>query len=177
MGFGVAGIARRFLVWPSSMVWPANLVTTTVMYSLHNHQPADPAVTNGWRIGRYKFFLIVGLATFVWEWVPQVFAQFLQLFVLACFIAPENVVVNQIFGGQSGLGILPISFDWTTISGFLNSPLQTPAFAIANVAAGLLFMVLGAIGLAWGGPDYYRYLPIRFDPFFRMRSPICPCLS
>ncbi|KND86728.1 Sexual differentiation process protein isp4 [Tolypocladium ophioglossoides CBS 100239] len=160
MGFGVAGIARRFLVWPASMVWPANLVTTTVMYSLHNHESADPATSNGWRIGRYKFFLIVGLATFVWEWVPQVFAQFLQLFVLACFIAPENVVVNQVFGGQTGLGILPISFDWNTISGFLNSPLQTPAFAIANVAAGLGLMVIGAVGLAWGGPDYYRYLPI-----------------
>ncbi|POR31920.1 Sexual differentiation process protein isp4 [Tolypocladium paradoxum] len=160
MGFGVAGIARRFLVWPSSMVWPANLVTTTVMYSLHNHEPADPATSNGWRIGRYKFFLIVGLATFIWEWVPQVFAQFLQLFLLACFIAPENVVVNQIFGGQTGLGILPISFDWTTISGFLGSPLQTPAFAIANVAAGLLLMTVGAVGLAWGGPEYYRYLPI-----------------
>src|SRR5688572_28153881 len=29
MGFGLAGVARRFLVWPSAMVWPATLITTT----------------------------------------------------------------------------------------------------------------------------------------------------
>ncbi|KAK5998534.1 Sexual differentiation process protein isp4 [Cladobotryum mycophilum] len=160
MGFGIAGVSRRFLVWPSSMIWPATLVTSTVMHSLHDHKPADPAATNGWKIGRYSFFLFVALGTFVWEWVPQVFAQFLQVFTFACWIAPTNVVVNQLFGGVSGLGLIPISFDWSVISGFLGSPLQTPAFAIFNVAAGLLFALLGAVGLAYAGPEYYRYLPI-----------------
>jgi OPT family small oligopeptide transporter len=166
MGFGVAGVARRFLVWPSSMVWPAVLITTTVMYSLHDHSPADPAMTNGWKIGRYSFFLIVAAGTFVWEWVPQVFAQFLQLFMFPCWIAPNNVVVNQIFGGNTGLGLLPISFDWSIISGFLLSPLQTPAFAIANVAAGIFVMLLGIIGLAYAGPEFYRYLPLSANQNF-----------
>ena len=133
------------------------------MYSLHDHSPSDPAATHGWRIGRYKFFLLVAGCTFVYEWIPEVFAQFLQIFTFVCWIAPNNVVVNQVFGGQTGLGLIPISFDWSTISGFLLSPLQTPAFAIANVGAGVLFMMLGCIGLAYGGPDFYRYLPIRYD--------------
>ncbi|KAK2616194.1 hypothetical protein QQS21_000826 [Conoideocrella luteorostrata] len=160
MGFGVAGIARRFLVWPSSMIWPSTLITSTVMHSLHNHEPADPAITNGWRMGRYTFFLIVAGGTFVWEWFPQVFAQFLQLFLFATWIAPNNVAVNQVFGGNSGLGLLPITFDWSIISGFLLSPLQTPAFALLNVAGGLFICTIGAIGLAYAGPDFYRYLPI-----------------
>jgi OPT family small oligopeptide transporter len=166
MGFGLAGVARRFLVWPSAMVWPATLITTTVMYSLHDHSKSDPAVTNGWSIGRYKFFLIASIATFVWEWVPQVFAVFLQLFMFPIWIAPSNVVVNQIFGGQTGLGILPISFDWSVISGFLLSPLQTPAFAIFNVGAGILIMFIGVIGLAWAGPEYFRYLPLSANQNF-----------
>ncbi|KAK5998758.1 Sexual differentiation process protein isp4 [Cladobotryum mycophilum] len=160
MGFGIAGISRRFLVWPSSMVWPAVLITTTVMHSLHDHTPSDPALTNGWKIGRYSFFLIVACSTFVWEWFPQVIAQFLQLFMFPTWIAKNNVVVNQIFGGNSGLGLIPISFDWSIISGYLLSPLQTPAFAIANVAAGVFIMLLGIIGLAYGGPEYYKYLPL-----------------
>lgn len=160
MGFGLAGIARRFLVWPSAMVWPATLIITTVMYSLHDHSRSDPATTNGWSIGRYKFFLTAALLTFIWEWVPQVFAVFLQLFMFPVWIAPNNVVVNQIFGGQTGLGILPISFDWSVIAGFLGSPLQTPAFAIFNVGAGIFVMFIGVIGLAWAGPEYYRYLPL-----------------
>jgi len=166
MGFGLAGVMRRFLIWPASMVWPATLITTTVMYSLHDHSASDPALTNGWKIGRYSFFLVVAISTFAYEWIPQVMAQFLQIFTFVCWIAPENVVVNQIFGGQTGLGILPISFDWNTISGFLLSPLQTPAFAIFNVGAGIIMMMVGCIGLAWAGPDFYRYLPISMNRNF-----------
>ncbi|KAH8647162.1 OPT oligopeptide transporter protein-domain-containing protein [Xylariales sp. PMI_506] len=169
MGFGMAGILRRFLVWPASMVWPANLIFTTVMYSLHDHSPSDPHSSNGWRIGRYKFFLLVGIGIFCWEWVPEVMATFLQVFTFICWIAPNNVVVNQVFGGQTGLGLAPISFDWSIINGFLGSPLQTPAFAVFNVAAGILLMVVGCIGLTWAGPEYMQYLPIsanvNFDHF------------
>lgn len=166
MGFGLAGISRRFLVWPSAMVWPGTLVTTTVMYSLHDHSKSDPTTTNVWRIGRYRFFLVMASITFVWEWVPQVFAIFLQLFMFPVWIAPSDVVVNQIFGGQTGLGILPISFDWSIISGFLLSPLQTPAFAIFNIGAGILIMFIGVIGLTWVGPAFYRYLPITANKNF-----------
>lgn len=160
MGFGIAGVARRFLIYPSAMVWPATLITAAVMYSLHDHSRTDPTTANGWGIGRYAFFLIVAGGTFVWEWVPQVFAQFLQIFNFACWIAPNNVVVNQLFGAQSGLGLIPISFDWSIISGFLGSPLQTPAFALVNVGFGLFLLTIGTVGLAFAGPEFYRYLPL-----------------
>ena len=166
MGFGLAGVLRRYLVWPAAMVWPATLITTTVMYSLHDHTPSDPALTNGWKIGRYRFFLIVGACVFVYEWIPEVFFIGLQMFTFVCWAAPDNVVVNQIFGGQTGLGLLPISFDWSVISGFLLSPLQTPAFAIANVGVGIIIMMLGCIGLAFAGPESYKYLPISINANF-----------
>lgn len=166
MGFGVAGVARRFLVWPSSMVWPATLITTTVMYSLHDHTPSDPSTTNGWKIGRYKLFLIVAAGCFVWEWIPQVFAPFLAYFAFACFAAPKNVIVNQLFGTSSGLGLIPITFDWSVVTAFLGSPLQSPGFALANIAFGLLIVTLGAVGLSFGGPEFYRYLPISANKNF-----------
>ena len=131
------------------------------MHSLHNHQATDPATANGWSIGRYKIFMIIASLTFVWEWVPEVFAQFLQYFLFPCWIWPNNVVVNQIFGGQTGIGLLPITFDWNVINGYLGSPLQTPAFAIANVGAGLMIMVIGIIGMGFAGPEYTKYLPLR----------------
>lgn len=192
MGFGLAGVMRRFLVWPAAMVWPATLIFATVMntyvicvpytfpparvdellivlHSLHDHSATDPSATNGWRIGRYKFFIIVAACTFCYEWIPQVIAQFLQIFTFACWIAPNNVLVNQLLGGQTGVGLIPISFDWSVISGFLGSPLQTPAFAISNVGIGIVVMMLGSIGLSFAGPEFYRYLPIsenaNFDHF------------
>jgi OPT family small oligopeptide transporter len=160
MGFGLAGISRRFLVWPAAMVWPATLVTTAVMNSLHDHRPSDPAASSGWKIGRYKFFMIVAACTFVYEWIPEVLAQFLQFFTFVVWIAPNNITVNQIFGGFTGLGLIPLSFDWATISAYLLSPLQTPAFAHFNVGAGLVFVFITCIGLYFGGPDFYKYLPI-----------------
>lgn len=107
MGFGLAGVMRRFLVWPAAMVWPATLIFSTVMSTLHDHSPTDPSATHGWKIGRYKFFLLVAASTFCYEWIPQVVAQFLQVFTFACWIAPNNVLVNQLLGGQTGVGLIP----------------------------------------------------------------------
>lgn len=36
MGFGLAGLCRRFLVYPSFCLWPASLVTIALNSSLHN---------------------------------------------------------------------------------------------------------------------------------------------
>src|SRR4051812_39128984 len=69
-GYGLAGLARRFLVWPAAMIWPANLVNATLFYALHDHSPSDPRRTNGWSIGRYKWFLVVFVGSFVWYWFP-----------------------------------------------------------------------------------------------------------
>jgi hypothetical protein len=58
-GYGLAGLARRFLVWPAAMIWPGDLVNTTLFYILHDDKPLDPTKTDGWRIGRYRWFLYV----------------------------------------------------------------------------------------------------------------------
>lgn len=109
-GYGLAGLARRFLVWPSSMIWPSDLVNCALFYTLHDHSPSDPAKTNGWKIGRYKLFLIISCAGFVYYWFPGWIFQGLSYFVWICWIAPENVVVNKLFGGYSGYGLFPLTF-------------------------------------------------------------------
>ena len=53
-GYGLAGLARRFLVWPAAMIWPANLVNTSLLYALHENSESKPPKTNGWTIGRYR---------------------------------------------------------------------------------------------------------------------------
>jgi len=58
-GYGLAGLTRRFLVWPAAMIWPGDLVNTTLFYILHDDMPLDPAKTDGWRMGRYRWFLYV----------------------------------------------------------------------------------------------------------------------
>lgn len=36
MGFGLAGLSRQFLVYPSYCIWPRSLATVALNQSLHN---------------------------------------------------------------------------------------------------------------------------------------------
>jgi OPT family small oligopeptide transporter len=161
MGFGMAGLLRRFLVWPAAMVWPATLITCTIMDSLHDHRTSDPSKTNGWSIGRYRFFLIVAGSAFLWHWVPFVIAPFLSyLGNFPTWAAPNNIAVNQVFGGVHGLGIIPLTLDWTIPTGWFMSPLQYPSFALINMGVGGLLFLLGIVGLGFASSEFYKYLPL-----------------
>ena len=76
-------------------------------------------------MSREKFFLLATLASFVWYWFPGYIFTALSIFNWVCWIAPNNVIVNQLFGYQSGLGMGFITFDWAMIS-FVGSPLVIP---------------------------------------------------
>lgn len=161
LGFGLAGVCRRFLVWPAAMIWPSNLVNTSLFYALHDHSAPDPVNTNGWRVSRYRFFLYVFLGAFVWYWFPGWIFQALSVFAIPTFIAPNNVIVNQLFGGWTGVSLIPITFDWTQIAGYIGSPLIPPWHAIGNTVFGtVLFYVLITIAIHYSGAWYSAYLPI-----------------
>ncbi|KAB5517309.1 putative isp4 protein [Coniochaeta sp. 2T2.1] len=161
-GYGLAGLARRFLVWPASMIWPSDLVNCALFYTLHDHSPSDPARTGGWSVGRYKWFLIVWCGSFVWYFFPGWIFTGLSWFCWITWIYPDSVIVNQLFGGQSGYGLLPLSFDWTVISGYVMSPLIPPFHAIANVMIGIIvFFVFVSMGIQYTGHWYTNHLPVQ----------------
>lgn len=161
IGYGLAGMLRKFLVWPASMIWPTNFVSTSLFYALHDHSKTDPAQANGWSIGRYRYFLYVFLGSFVWYFFPGWIFQALSYFAFATWIAPDNIIVNQIFGYNNGLGLIPITFDWTQITGFTLSPLMFPWHAIANTLIGtVLFFLIVTPALHYTGWGYAQYLPM-----------------
>lgn len=166
-GYGLAGLARRFLVWPAAMIWPADLVNCALFYTLHDHSKSDPSKTNGWSIGRWRLFLIVGCGAFFYYWIPGWIFKGLSLFSWVCWAAPNNVVVNKVFGARYGYGLMPITFDWSIISGFLGSPLIPPFHAIANVLGGILFFfVLVSMGIHFSGALYSDYVPVQSTESF-----------
>ncbi|KAK4168649.1 putative oligopeptide transporter [Cladorrhinum sp. PSN259] len=161
-GYGLAGLARRFLVWPAAMIWPTDLVNCTLFYTLHDHSPSDPARANGWSIGRYRWFFLVFTGSFLWYWLPGYLFQGLSWFCWITWIWPKNVIVNQLFGGYSGYGLFPFTLDWGVISGYLMSPLIPPFHAIANVVGGVtVFSVIISIGIHYSGLWYSEYLPVQ----------------
>ncbi|KAJ5108826.1 hypothetical protein N7456_005501 [Penicillium angulare] len=161
IGISLAGIFRRFLVWPAAMIWPTQFANTTLFYALHDKRPSDPSETNGWSISRYRYFLYVMLGSFCWYWFPAVIWQGLSIFAFVTWIKPNNVVLNQLFGGFTGLSLIPLTFDWTYVSAYLLDPLLTPAHALVNTFIGLVvFVIITTIGIAYSGALYSAYLPI-----------------
>lgn len=79
-------------------------------------------------------------AMFVYYWLPGYFFTVLTFFSWACWINPNNVVLSQLTGGYSGLGMLAVSFDWETIVSYLQSPLVVPWWAIANISVGFVIV-------------------------------------
>lgn len=136
IGFSIGGIARRFLVQPPSMIWPANLVTCTLFNTLHSQQYSGMGTRGG--ISRERFFTYVFIGSFCWYWFPGYIFTALSYTNWVCWIVPNNIVVNQLFGTVSGLGMSIITFDWSQIS-YIGSPLATPWWAEANIAAGMVF--------------------------------------
>ncbi|KAI8387267.1 OPT family small oligopeptide transporter [Blakeslea trispora] len=134
IGFGMAGVLRPFLVYPSSMIWPANLANISLFRSFH--------IPDGDWSGtpRFKYFLYCFGGMFVYYWLPGYFFQTLTFFSWACWIKPSNKVLSQLTGGSEGLGMLAVSFDWSTIVSFLSSPLVVPWWATANIAAGFVLV-------------------------------------
>ncbi|KAK3375461.1 OPT family small oligopeptide transporter [Podospora didyma] len=161
LGYGIAGMMRKFLVYPASMIWPGNLVSVTLMNAMYEkNEMRDPTVIGG-SMPRYRWFAIVTAGGFVYYFIPGFLAQFLSSFAFVTWIFPDNPVVNQLFGYSTGLSLLPITFDWTQISGFVGSPLIPPWHAIANTMIGVVtFFIFGASVLHYGGAWYAEFLPM-----------------
>ncbi|CAK5269213.1 unnamed protein product [Mycena citricolor] len=177
IGFSIGGIARRFLVQPPSMIWPYNLVTCALFNTLHAQQYAGVGSRGGF--SREKFFYLAFIASTVWYVVPgeahslarpevqelnnlvlgYLFTA-LSFFSWVCWIFPKNIVVNQLFGVNYGLAMGMVTFDWAQIT-YIGSPLATPWWAEANIAAGFVFFFwILAPALYFTNTWYSKFMPI-----------------
>ncbi|QRV74794.1 OPT oligopeptide transporter protein [Ceratobasidium sp. AG-Ba] len=154
-GFGLAGICRRFLVWPASMIWPQNLVVCTLLNTLHAEDDES-----GQGITRYRFFLYAAIAAFAYQFLPGFLFTALSSFSYICWFRPNDTTLNQLFGVSSGLGMGVLTFDWSQIS-FIGSPLMVPWWAEVHVMLGfVLFYWIVVPALYYSNTWNFAYLPI-----------------
>jgi OPT family oligopeptide transporter len=157
LGYAFAGLTRRFLVRPSGMIWPGTLMSAAMFTTLHKE---ENKIANGWRISRWKFFYIIWAAAFIFYFLPGLLMPALSYFNVVTWFAPDNVVVANLFGVASGLGLFPITFDWAQIA-YIGSPLLTPFWAAMNVIGGLVVVMWIVAPIAYYGNLFYSsYMPI-----------------
>jgi hypothetical protein len=135
LGYGIAGIMRKFLVWPSAMIWPANLVNCALFRTLHNRHEKDKSTDSNsdtyWTMSRLRFFFLASLCQFLWFWLPGYIFPVLSLFSWICMMKPNNVIVSQLTG-INGLGIGSIELDWNAWVSFLGSPIIVPFWFVQS---------------------------------------------
>ncbi|WVZ82786.1 hypothetical protein U9M48_030013 [Paspalum notatum var. saurae] len=118
MGFGWAGIFRRYLVEPPAMWWPSNLVQVSLFRALHEKEQRRKGSMTG-----NQFFLVAFICSFAYYILPGYLFQMLTSLSWTCWIFPNSLVLT---GHQSP---------------YLGSRLASPWFATANIAAGFFIVM------------------------------------
>ncbi|KAJ7070868.1 OPT oligopeptide transporter [Mycena amicta] len=158
VGYGLAGMMRTFLVYPTYCVFP-NLLPSIQMFDLlHRSQE------NILQRKRVKFFWVLFIGMYViWEWFPEYIAPTLTGISIFCLARQNSPWVTRIFGGAAGnegLGLFSICLDWNYIGsggsayGALFQPLSTQL----SLFTGVLICILSFIGAysnnAWNAQNF-----------------------
>ncbi|CAN6860211.1 unnamed protein product [Brassica oleracea] len=138
LGFGWAGIFRKYLVEPAEMWWPANLVQVSLFRALHEKEER----TKG-GLTRTQFFVIAFVCSFAYYVFPGYLFQMLTSLSWVCWFFPTSVMAQQIGSGLHGLGVGAIGLDWSTISSYLGSPLAT------NVGVGFVLAIYVVVPICY----------------------------
>jgi OPT family oligopeptide transporter len=71
----IAGILKRYLIWPAAMIWPKSLMSCSLIRALNNddgnNQLEEITKTKSrWTMSRSHFFWLIVLFQFLWYWLP-----------------------------------------------------------------------------------------------------------
>ncbi|KAJ2917485.1 hypothetical protein MD484_g2956, partial [Candolleomyces efflorescens] len=154
-GYGLVGLLRPLTVYPSEMVYWANLPTVSIFQALHFNTSTNHK--------RVKLFWIAFTAMFVYEIIPAYIFPLLNgvsVFCLASQKAPQHIVdiFTNLFGGTNGnegLGLLSLSFDWQYIG---STYMSLPLIQQANSWIGYFFCYIAIMAIyysnTWNSLDF-----------------------
>ncbi|KAK6905984.1 OPT family small oligopeptide transporter [Kwoniella mangroviensis CBS 8507] len=142
--WGWTGLTHSILVRPANMIWPGvvgQLALVTNIDRINRRLKPNPSDNDGktWKISPMGMFGIVFTLSFVYYWISGlVFPALAYIGAFISWSAPNNATLSQIFGVKTGLGLMPLAFDWSQISN-LSNPLLTPFWAASCVFGAFAF--------------------------------------
>ncbi|BEJ00942.1 hypothetical protein CcaverHIS631_0507990 [Cutaneotrichosporon cavernicola] len=149
IGFGFAGITRRFLVYPSYCIWPASLATIALNNALHEAgsvcTPVRGPFRSTWRASMFKCFWVVFGAYFIYYFFPGYMFPNLTIFDWIAWIKPTNgkLVAITSVNFAVGVGFNPFpTLDYNFLS---NAGGTVPMFVYWNFFIGVTVGILVAI--------------------------------
>ncbi|KAL1863148.1 hypothetical protein Daus18300_008141 [Diaporthe australafricana] len=168
MGYGFAGLSRRFLVYPSFCLYPRSLVTIALNKALNNevNHPVSGPLNKVFSMSQYRFFSAAFIGMFVYFWFPDYIFTALSVFNWIAWIAPQNFALATITGMNKGLGFNPSpTFDWNIITHYID-PLVIPFSVTVNILFGTFLGGLVIIGIYYTNAYNTGFLPINSNSMF-----------
>jgi OPT family oligopeptide transporter len=139
LGYGMAGVLRNSLVYPTKMLWPGILPLSSLIETLHRDRTEMKK--------KWNFFWIIFGVVAAWELMPQYIMPILTGVSVFCLANRNSMLFTNLFGGANGnegLGFLSICFDWqyvTTQAFFL------PLITLTNGFIGYIICMCLFLGL------------------------------
>ncbi|KAI0274442.1 OPT oligopeptide transporter protein-domain-containing protein [Russula aff. rugulosa BPL654] len=129
-----------------------------VFNTLHGQETSGTHACGG--ISRLRFFYYVFIGYIIYSFLPSYLFTALSSFSWACWIAPNNAKVNQLFGVNHGLAMGMLTFDWGQIS-FVSNPFLTPWWAAVNTGVIVVFFYWFLLPVLYYTNVWYSaYLPL-----------------
>ncbi|KAL8153905.1 hypothetical protein V2J09_011665 [Rumex salicifolius] len=170
LGYGWAGLLRKYVVDPAEMWWPSSLVQVSLFGAMHGDYDKKKETTKKGdkTLSRGQFFIIAIVCSFAWYIIPGYLMNILQSMAWICWAFPNSVLAHQVGSGMSGLGLFTFGFDWEIIAGFNGSPLATPFFACANIIVGYILVMYIMTPVCYWGLNLYhaKNFPIFSEDLF-----------
>ncbi|KAI8620000.1 OPT oligopeptide transporter protein-domain-containing protein [Chytriomyces sp. MP71] len=153
LGYGFAGLTRRYLVRPAVMLWPANLSIIAMLNSIHRREDVSKGQ---YPMSRFRFFWLTSSAMFFFTFLPQYAAPMLGALSVICWAVsnnpnPETRRIALALGSSSpggGVGFLSFTLDWSLFSTNF-APITSPLWAIINQFVGTWLFCFIVVPLCW----------------------------
>lgn len=68
-------------------------MSTAMFSTMHK---SENKLADGWKITRYKFFVIIWAGAFLWYFVPGLLMPALSYFNVITWLAPKSVVISNL---------------------------------------------------------------------------------
>ncbi|KAM5530628.1 hypothetical protein V8D89_015697 [Ganoderma adspersum] len=151
IGYGIAGLLRNLLVYPTYAFYPTYISVVNLLQSLHfggalNHK-------------KRRYFWIVFTAIFLWEWIPQYPFPLLTAISIICLVDNgRHTFVRNLFGAGSsneGIGLFSFGTSWTLITqgNPLVWPLRTQVNSYIGMALGYIVLTACYYNNVFNGRD------------------------
>ncbi|KAI8840343.1 OPT oligopeptide transporter protein-domain-containing protein [Chytriomyces cf. hyalinus JEL632] len=158
-GFGFAGLCRRFLVKPPSMIWPSNVSIMAIFISFHNTPTSNSEESREYSVSKKLAFWYSFLGMFVYTHIPELLLPGLQTISVcsqASFAGLQAGMMgtyNAIASTTNGVGLFGLTLDWYYVQS--SSPVTTPFWAllcsrVGNVIVAWVAVVLLFTNDHWG---------------------------